>query len=153
MLRSFLLAACAMATTAVAQFPAGIAVQNYGTTCEFFTQASQISGSYDPTNGRLTVDHAPSQTCCNTYPIDRFLLIGVVPWSGTPLPPPFAPGCEVLTVPFATLYSSTNDPWMLSMPNLPAGVKLYVQGVNRYFTTIGFSHDYQTTDGLELTFL
>ena len=155
MLRTLVFAFSTLVTAslAVAQFPAGIGVQSYGPTCEFFGQASSISASYDPTNGMLTVDHPPAQTCCNTFPVDRFLLIGVARLTGAVLPPPFAPGCEVLTIPFATFYSPTNDPWTLSMPNLPPGTRLYAQGVNRYFTTIGFSHDYQTTDGLELTFL
>ena len=156
MIRHSLLACCVWlsATVASAQHPAGIAFQNYGPTCSFFLQDATIAGSYDASTGDLTIEVDPAATCCNTYLSGEYLLIGVAPLTGLPaLPPPFAPGCEILVWPFATLFSQGDQPWTFRMPPFPPGMKLYMQGVARYFTTIGFTDDLQTTDGLDLTVL
>jgi len=38
----------------------------------------------------------------------------------------------------------------LPIPNVSSKFTVYGQGLNDYFTTIGFSHDFQTTQGLQI---
>ncbi|MCA8942190.1 MAG: hypothetical protein KDB80_06475, partial [Planctomycetes bacterium] len=84
----------------------------------------------------------------------QYLLVGVVPLQGFPLPTPFATGCAAWVLPLTTgHHDGVARPWSLAMPRPPPGMHVHLQGVNEYFTTIDSSIDLQTTDGLDLTVL
>lgn len=135
--------------------PQQVSFVSYGESCSFFLQDATLSGAYDPASCTMTLTQTLSSTCCNTFPTNQFLLFGLSPAPGTPLPG-LAPGCSLLVQPlfFAgqpAPLTSTTGTWDFVLPAVPFPVVLYVQGLNQYFTTVSFSNDFQTTNGLEIT--
>ncbi len=127
----------------------------YGNTCVFFTQDSKLSAVYDATACNLRIELTASQTCCNTFLAQQFLMIGATPIIPGIALPELVPGCELALVPLVILAQSptAGGVWNLYVPPVPSLVTLYAQGANDYFTTIGMSHDYQTSNGLKLDIL
>ncbi len=153
---SLTLAATFTPNTASAQCPGpnSATFSPYGATCAFFGQDSFLSGAYDATTCTMTLTHTSSLVCCNTFLVTNVILIGAQPITpGLPIPGFLVPGCEVAVVPFSD-FQSTPAQTLVEFP-VPAsaiGLTLYFQGVNVYFTTIGFTNDFQTSNGLSATF-
>jgi len=61
-------------------------------------------------------------------------------------------GCLLSVVPdlVLPLPASAGGVLHLKVPAFPAKVTVYFQGLNDYFTTIGLTHDYQTSQGLQM---
>jgi hypothetical protein len=74
----------------------------------------------------------------------------VIPGVGHPL---LVTGCLISAVPDVVLPGTVRgaNSWSFQLPPL-AGVTAYAQGVNDYFTTIGMTHDFQTSHGLRMDF-
>jgi hypothetical protein len=129
-------------------------VASYGEPCAIASsQLSTLTGSFDGGAGcRLTLVYAVPAVCCNVFVAQQLLVIGLAPAALT-LPG----GCPLLVAPTwlvglppkvgATVLTAT-------LPDLPVlvGQSLYVQGVVDRFSTIGFTHDLETTGGLALAF-
>ncbi len=141
-----------LATTAVAQCPAGASFNKYGATCTFFGQAGVLDGKYDPASCTLRLQFSASTTCCNTFPAAQALLIGAQPVTPGVPHPALVRGCELAVLPLVTVVvAGHSQPFDLRVPAIGTAT-IYAQGVTDYFTTIGFSHDYQTTQGLQIDF-
>ena len=124
---------------------------NYGTTCSYFGQAAAISGSWDATRCELTIAFTVARTCCNTFPSGHLLLLGAQPIIPGIPHPLLVSGCLLSVDPiFVLALARTTMPQVqLTLPRLPP-LALFAQGVNDYFTTIGMTHDLQSTDGLSI---
>jgi hypothetical protein len=128
---------------------AGVAFTPYGAGCSALSQTPVLGGSYDPVACAVsfTLTHSPS--CCNTYLNRRVLAFGVAP---VQVPIPFLT-CDLLVTPDVILeiLPTGSDTFVFPLPNAPlAGLTLYLQGANVFFTTIGFSYDYEVSNGLQI---
>jgi hypothetical protein len=129
---------------------AGVAFTPYGTGCTALFQAPVVSGSYDAAACTIsfTLTHSPS--CCNTYLFRRILIFGGAP---VQVPIPFL-SCDLLVVPETIMefLPTGSDVFTLPIPNVPlAGLTLYLQGANVFFTTIGLSYDFEVSNGLQIS--
>lgn len=123
----------------------------YGASCDFFGQPAALSGSFDPTTSTMTLKQSWSPTCCNTFLATQFLLLGARPLIPGVRHPLLVPGCVLLVEPAAFLSQPRgNGLWVFRVPRLPVAITVYTQGINDYFTTISFSHDLQSTNGLQI---
>jgi len=124
---------------------------NYATTCAYAGQHSAISGTFDSRTCRLTVAFTVSRTCCNTLPFVHALLLGVRPFDPGLPHPLLVPGCILAVDPVVVLgiARSTAPSVTFTLPPLPA-THLFAQGVTDYFTTVGMTHELQTSDGLRI---
>jgi hypothetical protein len=135
---------------------AGLSLAPYGSGCSFAFGVPALSASFDPAACSATVSVNAAGGCCNTFLVSRALAVGLTPVS---FPLPFiGAGCDLLT---------SADLFILEQPSSAGpdfvfdfapgvwlwGLTVYVQGAAHYFTTIGFTHDYNLTDGLAVTFL
>jgi len=78
-------------------------------------------------------------------------MLGVQPIDPGLPHPLLVPGCLLSVDPvFVLPLARASAPqWQIVLPRLPA-VNLFAQAVNDYFTTIGMTHDFQTTPGLRI---
>jgi hypothetical protein len=129
---------------------AGVSYVPYGSGCTALFQTPALTGAYDPVacTVSFTLTHSPS--CCNTYLWKRVLAFGSSP---AQIPIPFLT-CDLLVVPDVILeFTPTgSDTFVFPIPNVPlAGLTLYLQGANVFFTTIGFTYDYEVSNGLQVS--
>ena len=134
--------------------PNQVGFRTYGEPCSFFLQEATLTGSYERSTCTMTLTQSVSNTCCNTYPTTQFLLLGFEPRDPGIAVPWLPPGCTLALRPIVHLAQPANlgGTWAFTLPSLPFPAVLYAQGLNQYFTTVNFSHDFQTTNGLEITF-
>ncbi len=129
---------------------ANVAIGSYGNTCPFFLQDATLSAAFNTSTCTLDVDLSVSQTCCNTFPNGQILIIGTAPIIPGIHVVPLLPSCELAVVPLVQLPTSVGNGWSFFIPAVPVTATFYLQGVNTYFTTIGFTTDYQSSNGLKL---
>jgi len=137
------------------QGPKSVKISSYGQTCQFFSHHATLTGRYDARICTLTLTLSKATTCCNTFLSMQMLMIGtvsIVP--GVPLP--FSVRSCVLSLQPIMIFAqpaSAGGVWNVPLPPVPGPVTLYLQGVNDYFTTIGLSHDFQTSNGMRIDLL
>ncbi|MFQ5505915.1 MAG: hypothetical protein ACE5F1_14140 [Planctomycetota bacterium] len=151
--RGALAALLALTSTLDAQCkgPRSVKITSYGKTCLFFNQPGALSGSYDSTSCTLTLTLTKARTCCNTFPSSQLLMLGVIPISPGIQHPLLVRGCVLSLLPVVILSQpASRGPWRIPLPPVTAPITIYVQGVNDYFTTIGLTHDYQSSNALRL---
>lgn len=145
------LLALPQAVEAQCKGPKSVKITSYGRTCLFFNQPGTLSGSYDPKTCTLTLTLTKARTCCNTFPRTQLLLIGTIPIIPGVQHPILVRGCVLSLLPVILLSQpASQGPWKLLLPPVKTPFTVYAQGVNDYFTTIGFTHDYQSSNGLRL---
>ncbi|MEZ6194713.1 MAG: hypothetical protein R3F20_03140 [Planctomycetota bacterium] len=142
----------ALSLTAPAQCSiAGMGFTPYGTGCSFLFSAPALGGTFDPASCTATLNFGFSPSCCNTFLASRYLIVGN---SATQTTIPISPGCTLLAAPDLILELGPvfSDQIAIPIPSwMPPGLTFYLQGANLYFTTIGFSYDLETTNGLLVT--
>ncbi|MEM7201140.1 MAG: hypothetical protein AAF628_12780 [Planctomycetota bacterium] len=133
--------------------PGQVTITEYGNTCTFFGQDAQLSGRYDRTTCTLTLLQESSPTCCNTFLAAQVLLLGLNPIVPGAADPRLIPGCTLSVLPDVALVQvrGAGGQWSFRLPTVPVAINVSMQGLNDYFTTIGFSHDLQTTNGLTVS--
>lgn len=146
------LVALAIPATAQCQGPKSVRISAYGKTCAFFNQHATLKGAYDPRTCTLTLTLTKARTCCNTFPRTQALLFGtkaIVPGRPHPL---LLPTCllSLEIVASDAQPVSAGGVWRFRIPPVPVAATVYVQGLNHYFTTIGFRHDLQTSNALRI---
>ncbi|MCB9920176.1 MAG: hypothetical protein H6832_17375 [Planctomycetes bacterium] len=126
--------------------------RTYGQTCAFFNQAATLSPAYDGSTCVMTLTLGRSQTCCNTFLTGQFLFLSTRPISPGIQDPLLVPGCLLSVVPDFVLPLPQSSGGIVKLPIPPTLVNLtfYAQGLNDYLTTIGLTHDYQTSQGLSI---
>lgn len=129
---------------------ANVAIGSYGNTCAFFGQDAILSAGFNSSTCTLDVKLSVSQTCCNTFPSGQILLIGTAPIIPGINIAPLLPSCELSVIPLVQLPTSVGSGWSFFIPPVPVAATFYLQGVNTYFTTIGFTTDYQSSNALKL---
>jgi hypothetical protein len=150
---SFFRSVCVLALLAAA--PAAqcntVAFTTWGVACSVFGQPANIGGAWDPARCQLTIAFPVARTCCNTFPFAHLVLLGARGFDPGLPHPLLVPGCLLYVDPLVVvpLARSQAPQIQLTLPRLPA-VSLFAQGVNDYFTTLGMTHDLQTTDGLRI---
>ncbi len=151
---SFVLA-CALAffltSPATSQcFIGGVNFTNYGQGCTPFFSPPQISGQFDPASCTLTFSLTNSPSCCNTYLVERFFVFGLQQ-AAQPLPF-LGPNCFSWTSADLIVVQSNSAGGDLAvlLPPGAVGLTFYAQGANHFFTTIGFTHDYELSQGLRV---
>jgi hypothetical protein len=134
--------------------PNSVAFTDYGRTCDFFGQPANLNGVYDQAICTLFLRHSLSQTCCNTFPVGQVLMLGVRPVVPGIRDPLLVPGCVLSVVPevvlIAPFMGGVGNEWRFRLPRVSVPVTLFAQGINLYFTTIGFTRDFQTTNGVRI---
>ena len=153
-LAAFLFVICSGAVPLPGQCngPRSVQLASYGKTCAFFSHHATLSGSYDPRVCTLTLHLTIARTCCNTFPVTQLLAAGATPITpGAPLPM-LVPGCVLSVLPVFVFAQpvSAGGIWKIPLPPVTAPVTVYFQGIDHYFTTIGMTHDYQTSNGLRV---
>ncbi len=130
-----------------------VTIETYGQTCAFFGQPANLSASYDPSACMLSLQLSRSQTCCNTFLSAQALLIGLRPFDPGIRSPVLVPGCVLSLFPDIVLVQppAAGGVWNLVLPPVGVPLDLYFQGVNDYFTTIGFTHDFQASDAVRVS--
>ncbi len=125
---------------------------HYGAACQGASLALPgIEGGFDGSSGcTVTVELFAPPTCCNTYLVAQFLVVGLSPASHV-----FPSGCTLLAFPDWVIALSPTPGFTLLHGQLPAdpslvGMSVYLQGVVDDFTTIGMDHDLGFSDGLRL---
>lgn len=131
--------------------PTQAQITSYGSTCDFFGQPATLQGHYDATSCTLTLQLSTARTCCNTFPQTQLLLLGtqpIVPGLPHPL---LVSGCLLSVQPLSFLMqpASAGGTWSFVLPPLPP-LTFFVQGLDDYFTTIGLSHDLQSSNALRI---
>jgi hypothetical protein len=123
----------------------------YGTSCAFFGQPATITGAWDPTRCTLSLTVTGARTCCNTFPFAYVLLLGAMPIDPGLPHPILLPGCLLAVVPDVVLAQpvAAGSMFQFTLPPLPR-TTLFVQGAVDYFTSIGQTHDFQTTDAVKI---
>lgn len=157
MSRRFLAVALAVLSTlwfstrASAQCPS-VRITPYGVTCPFFGQHATLTGSYDSGSCLLSLSLTRSATCCNTFARLQVLVFGVAGFDPGFRHPLLVPGCllSVSSDVLISLAPTSVGQLQLTVPRVPAPISVFVQGINDYFTTIGLTHDFQTSDALRL---
>ncbi len=131
-------------------FIGGVNFTNYGQGCTPFFTAPQISGQFDAASCTLTFSLTSSPSCCNTYLVERFFVFGVLQ-AAQPLPF-LGPGCFSWTSAdlIVAQPSSAGGDLAVLLPPAAVGLTFYAQGANHFFTTIGFTHDYELSQGLRV---
>lgn len=162
MLRSIVLGIAALGATlssvmaqSTCNGPSAVGLSAYGATCTFFGSPATLGGSYDQQTCTLTLRLSSPQTCCNTFLRDQAILIGASPIIPGLPSPILLPGCEFAVNPFVVLPPQggpgpLQGQWQLRLPTTPIAFSVYAQGVNQFFTTIGFSNDFQLSNGLQI---
>jgi hypothetical protein len=150
--RATVLAALLLALPLPAQCSnlAGVLFTPYGSGCTGLNLAPTLSGSYSAGNCAVSFTLNHSFSCCNTYLNRRVLVFGASP---VQVPIPFLT-CDLLVTPdvIVEILPTGSDTFVFPIPNAPlAGLVLYVQGANVFFTTIGFSYDYEVSNGLQVS--
>lgn len=141
----------ALAPDTSAQVPCPqVGISPYGEPCAtIFGIAPKLEGSFDDTTCSLTLAWTSFPGCCNTYLTGHLLLVGFQQ-ANIPAPPPWQ-HCTVYVQPAVVLaLPGQADHITVPVPPLPPGVLVnaFFQVIDVYFTTIGFSTDYQFTNGL-----
>ncbi|HGY90823.1 MAG TPA: hypothetical protein ENK43_06605 [Planctomycetes bacterium] len=131
-------------------FIGGVNFTNYGQGCTPFFSPPQISGQFDPASCTLTFSLTSSPSCCNTYLVERFFVFGLFQ-AAQPLPF-LGPGCVSYTSADLIVVQPNSAGGDLSvlLPPSAIGITFYAQGANHFFTTIGFTHDYELSQGLRV---
>jgi hypothetical protein len=125
----------------------GVSFGPYGAGCTGFNVVPAITGSYDSQACTVSFTLTHSVSCCNTYLNRRVIVFGAAP---VQVPIPFLT-CDLLVSPdvLVEILPTGSDTFVFPIPNVPlAGLTLYVQGANVFFTTIGFTYDYEVSNGL-----
>lgn len=146
------LAALAVPAAAQCQGPKSVRIKAYGKTCAFFNQHATLKGAYDSRTCTLTLALTKARTCCNTFPRTQLLLFGTKPIIPGQPHPLLLPTC-VLSLEIVAADAqpaSAGGVWRFRLPPVPVAATVYVQGVNHYFTTIGFRHDLQSSNALQI---
>ena len=142
------LAACAvLAPSAAAQCTVqNVTFRAHGAGCAtVFAAVPVLSGTFDSRTCTLSLTLDGFGGCCNTFLSDKVVLLGVNPVS---LPLPWA-GCTLLVQPdAAVVIPRGQDTLRIALPPGVAAGTFHAQGVNHYFTTIGFTHDLNWSQGL-----
>ena len=145
---------------------AAASTQGPGTPCPFFSAATTDvgagSGVIGPTSLSLTFNppscaldtHLTAVSCCNSYFQGHFLLAGVALWPAPlALPSPFVPGSELWLWPVALAGPIDGHDAQILLPadSSLIGATAWFQAVSIYFTTIGFTTDYATSQAVSFT--
>jgi len=141
----------AMASPTTAQC-ARVSFSKYGTTCNFFNQGATLGATYDTTSCVATFTIGASATCCNTFLSSQMLILSATKIDPGLAHPLLVKGCLLSVFPdiVFVLPRTAGGKIQLPIPNVSSKFTVYGQGLNDYFTTIGFSHDFQTTQGLQI---
>ena len=149
-LMSSLLAGSAFALACPYQAKTG----SYGTGCSIVAiDAPKIDAGFDG-SGNCSVKFAYSvpPACCNVFLTQQLLIIG---FNQVKIPAPS--GCTLLAspdiiVPLVPTVGTTT--FGGDLPPNPAliGTSVFFQGVVERFTTIGLTHDYEFSAGLQMKF-
>jgi hypothetical protein len=131
---------------------ARVSFGKFGTTCAFFNQHATLGASYDQTNCQATLTIGSATTCCNTFLSGQFLILGATKVDPGVPHPLLVRGCLLSVFPDVVLPlpRTAGGKVQLPIPKFPVKVTVYAQGLNDYFTTIGLTHDFQTTQGLQI---
>jgi len=132
-----------------------VSITSYGQTCEFFAQPSLLQGKYDPSTCLLTLSLSPVKTCCNTFARNHILLIGLRPIEPGRPHELLVNGCLLSVLPDIALAQpvSSGGVWQFRLPAVSVPLQVNFQGLTDYFTTIGFSSDFQTSNALRVGLL
>ena len=141
----------ALAAETPAQVPCPqVGVAPYGQSCAtVFGIAPKLEGSFDDQTCSLTLAWTSFPGCCNSFLTGHLLLVGLQQ-ANIPAPPPWQQ-CTIYVQPaLVVALPAQADQLTVPVPPLPPGalVSAFFQVVDVYFTTIGFSTDYQFTNGL-----
>jgi len=134
--------------------PSSVQFTPYGLGCSATLLAPPtMTGAFDASTCSLTLTVFAQQTCCNVLIAGRFLVIGTQQVS---IPFPLGMGCTILAsldviVPLAG--GSGGVGVTFPLPPAVIGQTVYSQGVVDRFTTIGFTHDFEFTQGCAIDFL
>lgn len=152
LLASLLLVA-ALAGAATAQCTVnGVTFTSYGVGCAtVFGNAPSLSGAFNASACTVTYTVNDFSGCCNTFLQVRFLVFGVqqisqaLPWIG--------PGCNLLVTPDVIIQApaSAGNQFTFTLPPGIPPLTVHAQAADQYFTTIGFTTDFQVTNGLTTT--
>lgn len=132
-----------------------VSFAKYGTTCAFFNQHAVLDARFDAQTCTAVLTLGSSRTCCNTFLSLQALFVSLTKIDPGIRHPLLINGCLLSVVPDLVFVAprSAGGVFLLPMAGLPAKITFYAQGLNDYFTTIGFSHDYQTSQGLQIDLL
>jgi hypothetical protein len=149
--RASLVVAVVLAMPAFAQCSnlSGIAFTPYGAGCTGVYTTPVLTGSYSPATCTVSFTLTHSVSCCNTYLNRRVLVFGAAP----AMNPLGVLPCNMLVTPDLIFeYLPTgSDTFTFPLPGGPlAGLTLYAQGGNIFFTTIGLSYSYEASNGLQI---
>jgi hypothetical protein len=150
------LAGGAAASTASAQscVVTGVSTSDYGAGTGFL-QPSGLYYGFDPSICSL-VWKLDAPTCCNVFVAQHWIVIGnAVDPVGLPLGGPFYPGSVWhVGAPLFALGPIPSTTGQVQLPPDPAliGLSLPTQAVLDFFTTIGMTHDFGMSQGVELKF-
>ena len=147
----------ALAAAAAAQAPcpvSSIGASAYGQGCSPVFTTPSLLAQLDVVNCEIALTVQATGGCCNTFLTNYVLRLGLGQ-TQVPLPPPAAPGCDLLVSPDVFLFqpanASTSDTFALPIPpSLPLPLTLFAQGGALYFTTIGLSTDVGLTSGVQM---
>ncbi len=120
----------------------------YGFGCAPFFDVPVLKAGVDPSACTLTFSLSGISGCCNTYLWNRILILGASP--AQIAVPPFVSGCMLLASPDVLLVFPASAGNTFTSPIPALALTVYVQGVNDYFTTFGFTHDYNWSNGLKI---
>jgi hypothetical protein len=138
-------------TAQVGPCPYSPVILSYGQGCNTaFPTPASLSGSFDPLSCSLTLTPTTFPGCCNTYLVERVLLLGLTS-DGTSVPA--YPSCTLYVVPDLAIipFSFNTTSLTFSLPPGLPPVTIYAQAGFVYFTTIGFNYDLALTNGLAIT--
>lgn len=148
-------------TTAAAQCGnvSAVSFTPYGQGCSVVTPAAPtLTGVYDPNACTVTLTLSAPPTCCNVFLQTQVLAIGLAP--ANLAIPGLNPGCNLLLDPAQIFLVQQGPPpgggtFSVTIPpgSTLAGLTVYAQGMNVYFTTIGFTTDFELSQGLQVDFL
>jgi hypothetical protein len=124
----------------------------YGQGCNtVFGIVPDLSGVFDPTTCTIQLTLTGFPGCCNTFLRERILIVGAQP-ANVPLPF-IGPGCTLLATLDVVVSFPTSAGNVFTLP-LPLGLpatRLFAQGGNLYFTTIGMTLDLELSQGLQIS--
>ena len=124
-------------------------ILGYGQGCNTaFQNPATMTASFDPLACSITLTANTFPGCCNTYLVQRLMLLGLQPDNQTV---PAYPSCTLLVVPDLAMIPFTGNSLALDLPPGLPPVTVYAQAGFVYFTTIGFNYDLALTYGISMT--